>query len=147
MEGRGRPASGPLDGAGRRSLYIKVQRNFLSPFMLTFDMPSPFSTMGRRSVSNVPAQSLVLMNDPFVWQQSELWARSLASGPWTTVEQRLDAAFEMALARIPTADQRAALLGYVNERARQQQLSPLELSVWIDVCHALFNMKEFIYLP
>ncbi|MGE0377795.1 MAG: PSD1 and planctomycete cytochrome C domain-containing protein [Planctomycetaceae bacterium] len=33
MEGRGRPEqSGPVDGAGRRSLYIAVRRNFAEPF-------------------------------------------------------------------------------------------------------------------
>lgn len=38
MQGRGRPGeSGPLDGAGRRSIYQMVRRNFLNPFMLTFD--------------------------------------------------------------------------------------------------------------
>src|SRR5262249_30638086 len=38
MEGRGRPSkSGPLDGAGRRSIYLEVRRNFLSPIMRAFD--------------------------------------------------------------------------------------------------------------
>ena len=31
--------------------------------MLAFDMPIPFSTFGNRNVTNVPAQSLTLMND------------------------------------------------------------------------------------
>ena len=67
MDGRGKPpVNGPLDGAGRRSIYIQVRRNFLSPMMLAYDTPSPFSTMGRRNVSNVPAQALIMMNDPFV---------------------------------------------------------------------------------
>ena len=66
MQGRGRPTSGPLDGSGRRSLYLATTRNFLAPFLLAFDTPIPFSTVGRRQVSNVPAQSLILMNDPFV---------------------------------------------------------------------------------
>ena len=43
QDGRGRPASGPLDGDGRRSLYLSVRRNFLSPFLLAFDTPIPFS--------------------------------------------------------------------------------------------------------
>jgi len=55
LDGRGKPASGPLDGDGRRSLYLAVRRNFLSPLLLAFDTPSPFSTIGRRTVSNVPA--------------------------------------------------------------------------------------------
>ncbi len=75
MDGRGRPEkSGPLDGAGRRSIYTAVRRNFLSPFMQAFDTPTPFSTMGRRNVSNVPAQALILMNDPFVVDQARGWA-------------------------------------------------------------------------
>ena len=46
MNGRGRPKkSGSLDGDGRRSIYISVRRNFLSPFMLAFDTPTPFSSM------------------------------------------------------------------------------------------------------
>ncbi len=71
----GRPkASGPLDGDGRRSLYLNVRRNFLTPMLVAFDMPLPLVTAGRRDVSNVPAQALILMNDPFVAQQARRWA-------------------------------------------------------------------------
>src|SRR5262249_13004659 len=67
MQGRGRPKeSGPLDSDGRRSLYLNVRRNFLTPMLLVFDYPTPFTTIGRRGVSNVPAQALALMNNPFV---------------------------------------------------------------------------------
>ncbi|MCP4512278.1 MAG: DUF1553 domain-containing protein, partial [Fuerstiella sp.] len=69
--GRGRPGiSGPLDGDGRRSIYTAIRRNFLPTMMLTFDMPIPFSTVGRRNVTNVPVQSLALMNDRFVFEQA-----------------------------------------------------------------------------
>src|SRR4029079_8039316 len=55
MQGRGRPKeSRPLDGGGRRSIYVAVRRNFLSPLMLAFDTPIPFTAIGRRNVSNVP---------------------------------------------------------------------------------------------
>ncbi|MFT5498676.1 MAG: hypothetical protein ACI9TH_004091, partial [Kiritimatiellia bacterium] len=75
MTGRGRPgASGPLDGSGRRSVYVSVRRNFLSPMMMAYDTPSPFSSVGRRTVSNVPSQALILMNDPFVLDQAKKWA-------------------------------------------------------------------------
>ena len=65
LVGRGRPdKSGPLDGDGRRSIYIAQRRNFLPTLMQTFDTPTPFSTIGKRNVTNVPGQSLALMNDP-----------------------------------------------------------------------------------
>ncbi|RMG28356.1 MAG: DUF1553 domain-containing protein, partial [Bacteroidetes bacterium] len=75
MTGRGRPrTSGPMDGKGRRSIYIALRRNFIPPMMLTFDMPIPFSTFGRRNTTNVPAQSLMLMNDPLVQELALSWA-------------------------------------------------------------------------
>src|SRR5262249_31419330 len=86
QDGGGRPASGPLDGDGRRSIYLAVRRNFLSPMLLAFDTPSPFSTVGRRTVSNVPAQSLILMNDPFVHQQARVWARRVLAGKKSDAE-------------------------------------------------------------
>src|SRR5712671_2463631 len=76
MDGRGKPShSGPLDGDGRRSIYTAVRRNFLPSMMLAFDTPIPFNTMGRRNVSNVPAQALILMNDPFIVEQAKTWSQ------------------------------------------------------------------------
>ena len=89
MQGRGRPGSGPLDGDGRRSIYISVRRNFLSPMMLAFDTPIPFSTIGRRNISNVPAQALILMNDPFVSEQAKLWARQILADPAAKPKARI----------------------------------------------------------
>ena len=58
---------------------LNVRRNFLNPMFLAFDTPAPFSTMGRRNVSNVPAQALTLMNDPLVVSQARLWAERAAA--------------------------------------------------------------------
>ena len=77
LEGRGRPMSGPLDGDGRRSIYLAVRRNFLSPFLQAFDTPSPFQfSRPHDKHSNVPAQAVILLNDPFVHQQADLWAKA-----------------------------------------------------------------------
>jgi hypothetical protein len=131
LDGRGRPASGPLDGNGRRSLYLAVRRNFLSPFLLAFDTPIPFSTVGRRQVSNVPAQALILMNDPFVHQQAELWAKRLNG----STDERVTAMYLSAFGRPPTDDERATCAEFVKEHS------------WADLAHALFNVKEFVFVP
>jgi mono/diheme cytochrome c family protein len=139
QEGRGRPASGPLDGDGRRSVYLAVRRNFLSPFLLAFDTPSPFSTVGRRTVSNVPAQALILMNDPFVQQQAELWARRTLAQPGDERE-RITRMYQSAFAREPTADELAACSDFIHSHARPDG------AAWADLAHVLFNAKEFIFL-
>ena len=106
MEGRALAAFGPLDGAGRRTLYQEVRRNFLSPMMLAFDMPQPLSTFGRRTDSNVPAQALIMMNDPFVVEQAKLWGkRMLAAGPDDGA--RVRAAYALAFSREPSDAEQA----------------------------------------
>jgi hypothetical protein len=140
MDGRGRPtASGPLDGDGRRSLYLNVRRNFLNPMFLAFDFPAPASTMGRRNVSNVPAQALTLLNDPFVVEQAHRWAdRLLAEGP-RAPENRIHTMYLAAFGRPPTEAERAEALAFVAGRADDPR-------AWADLGHVLFNVKEFIFL-
>jgi hypothetical protein len=143
QEGRGRPKSGPLDGDGRRSIYLSVRRNFLSPFLLAFDTPSPFSTVGRRTVSNVPAQALILMNDPFVQQQAYLWARRTLAEPGDERE-RITRMYQSAFARAPTEDELTACREFLHSQARLGGKADGE--AWADLAHVLFNAKEFIFL-
>jgi hypothetical protein len=146
LEGRGRPAkSGPLDGAGRRSVYQSVYRNFLNPFLLAFDTPIPFSTVGRRQVSNVPAQALILLNDPFVHQQAEVWADAVwAAEPANS--GRIVRMYRTAFARDPSRDEAVACLEFVVDQAARRKSTPVDVRVWADLAHALFNAKDFIYL-
>ena len=151
MEGRGRPGqSGPLDGDGRRSLYLNVRRNFFNPMFLAFDTPAPFSTMGRRNVSNVPAQALTLMNDPLVVSQARLWAE------WAAAETgrdhaRLDDLFETAFSR-PADRSRSPCVPGIPRPSIASSASesgadrPGQLLAWADLCHVIINMKEFIFM-
>ena len=137
MQGRGRPKSGPLDGAGRRSIYTSIRRNFLPPMMLAFDMPSPFSAVARRTVSNVPAQALTLMNDPFVVSEAKRWAESTAN-----IEEdrnRIETMFQQAFARHPSQDELKTALAWI-------QTHPAKKTAWQDFAHSLWNAKEFIFL-
>jgi hypothetical protein len=145
LDGRGRPTSGPLDGDGRRSLYLAVRRNFLSPLLLAFDTPIPFSTVGRRTVSNVPAQALILMNDPFVHQQAEVWARRVMNSPGT-VQQRVAMMYETAFGRLPTMDELDECMAFITERSQAENGKADHSSRWKDLAHMMLNVKEFIYL-
>ncbi len=145
--GRGRPdKGGPLDGEGRRSLYTAIRRNFLPTMMVVFDYPTPFSTVGRRNVTNVPGQALALMNDPFVHQQSGVWAeRLLRELPTAGDAPRVAWLFETAYARPPSAAESRACLDSLGE-LRTLHTGEAEVAVWSDFCHALVNANEFIYL-
>jgi hypothetical protein len=143
--GRGRPTPGPLDGDGRRSVYLSVRRNFLSSLLLTFDTPIPFSTVGRRSVSNVPAQALILMNDPFIHQQAEVWARRTLAEPGTCGD-RIRKMYTRAFGRDPTEIEHAICQDFLKAQSAQLGPAPNALAVWTDLAHALINTKEFLFL-
>ncbi len=97
----GAPVSG---NSGRRSVYVQVIRNSLDPFLRVFDFPEPVSAVGRRDATNVPAQSLTLMNDPRVAEYAtEFASRVLDDDRLQTDEQRVRQLFVTGLGRTPTA--------------------------------------------
>ncbi len=124
-------AFGPPERDGnRRSVYQSVRRNSLNPFLAVFDAPKPFSTLGRRDATNVPAQSLTMMNDPFVISCAEIWAKKAEALP---AAERVPTMFVAAFGREPSPDELRAATGYAGESLR-------------DLAHALVNAKEFIYI-
>jgi cytochrome c553 len=138
MIGRGRPASsGPLNGAGRRTVYLNVRRNFLPPLLTAFDYPVPFTTMGRRSVSNVPAQALALLNNPFVVGEAARWARRVAAEGGGDAE-RVRRMYEAAFGREATEEELRQAQAFLAEQSSGR--------VWADLAHVLFNVKEFIFV-
>lgn len=148
MTGRGRPPkSGPLDGDNRRSIYMSVRRNFISPFMLAFDTPTPFSSMGNRNVSNVPAQALILMNDPFVLSTSKAWAqRTLQDTAVGSTPERIRHMFLTAYARQPTDEELHTSKQFISRQMDALKLEVDDPQLWTHYAHALVNTKEFIFI-
>lgn len=143
--------SGPLDGAGRRSLYLKVTRMEGARFLDTFDYPPPLVARGARDVTNVPAQALALLNDPFVLDQAATWAGRLIERGSNTVDTRLDRMFLQALSRHATGPERERFRALVAKLATESNIAGDDIlrsrDLWKDVAHAFFNLKEFLYLP
>jgi hypothetical protein len=151
MEGRGRPsASGPLDGNGRRSVYLEVRRNFISPMLRNFDAPVPFTTIGKRTASNVPAQSLILLNDPFILSQAQILARQILADKAESPEQRLAMLYLLCLGRPITAGEQAKALEFLQHQSAAYQSPAVEWrndeKIWSDLCHVMFNLKEFVFI-
>ncbi len=133
QDGRGKPKSGPLDGARRRSLYVQVRRNFLTPFLLAFDYPLPVSTIGVRGSSTVPSQALMMLNNEFVLQQAKSWADRVSASE-ADDSRRLERMYLEAFARPPQDWERREGLAYASSAS------------WADLAHALMNSAEFLYV-
>lgn len=136
--------------APRRSVYLQIRRTRLDPFLQTFDAPAPFSTLGRRDATNVPAQSLLLLNSPFVGDRAARWAQLLIADHHQTPEARVREIFYAALGRAPRTAELAATADYLKILASEHQVAPPALlanaQIWQDFTHAIFNLKEFIYV-
>jgi hypothetical protein len=142
--------SGPVDGDGRRSVYVKVTRMEGPKFLETFDYPNPMATRGARDVTNVPAQALTLLNDPLAIAAADAFATRLCARPATTIEARIDEIFRAFFARIPQTAEREQFAGLARQLGKLAQVPddalPGSQPIWKDVVHAVLNLKEMIYV-
>jgi hypothetical protein len=145
QDGRGKPATGPLDANGRRSVYIEVRRNFLTPLLMAFDFPVPFTTIGNRGTTTVPSQALMMMNNEFVNQQAEKWATRMLR-EFTDPKERIHGMFVEAYGRPPEAAEIASIDGFLSEQAAAHHVDVSHTKPWTDLAHVVFNSKEFIFL-
>jgi len=150
MFGPGADLQKSLDRRLRRSVYHTIRRTNLSSFLTVFDAPKPFSTLGRRDATNVPAQSLTLLNDPFVIEVAGGWARAEQARATPDAATRIRGMFVRAFARHPTDEELATSLAYLDQHPAAAGLSAerrlTEHRLWADFAQSLFNLKEFIYL-
>jgi hypothetical protein len=150
MNGRGKPGrSGPMDGEGRRSIYVEVRRNFLDPFMSAFDRPIPFTTFGKRTVTNVPAQALILMNDPFIHNQAAVMVKKMNEKGISGFAARIQWIYQRAFSRNPSEEEMIRARSFFESLKKKYQgkdKKSADERIWQDFIHTHFNLKEFIYL-
>ena len=150
--------TGPADlgnGGGpanrRRGVYQYRKREAQDHMMVMFDAPEAARTVGGREATNVPGQSLLLLNNAFVHEQAKAWAlRSIASSQGMSLDRRLSRLFCEALGREPTPEEIDTLMAFLESQANAYKLEDAALAtdprLWADICHVLFNAKEFLYV-
>lgn len=136
--------SGPVDGHGRRSLYLEMSIMDPPKFLVGFNLPDLKLPAGQRDVTNVPAQALILLNDAFVVQSAQRWADQLLQDGSATPEERVRGLFISALGREPDNDELARWTAAVTDLARSGDVLS-DRAAWTELAHAMFNTKEFVY--
>ncbi len=130
--------SGPLDGNGRRSIYLEMSIMQPPEFLVGFNLPDLKLPTGRRDVTNVPAQALTMLNDPFVFAMAQHWADELIRVGHESSEARIRVMFLAALGREPNPNELKRWAAAAGEDLADRE-------AWADLAHTLFNGKEFIY--
>jgi hypothetical protein len=148
----------------RRGVYAHWQRTFLQPMLANFDAPSREECTAARIVSNTPQQALTLLNDPTFVEASRVFAVKVLASDCKSDDQRIDWAFERALARdakqkekqsllkfltvqrehYQADDQGAAKLIKIGNAQAKKDKDQSELAAWTQVCRVILNLNETI---
>ena len=141
-----------VDEHARRSIYVLVRRTFVYPMFAAFDPPEVMTSCPRRLQTVVPTQALALLNSPLAREQAAAMARRLMAECGTSTGPIVARAWPLAFGHpIHSSEaQRATafLDGRMSELAKPavgSNGSPYELAL-AELCLALFNASEFIYL-
>ncbi len=126
----------------RRSVYVYRRRGLVFPMFQVFDLPEQNVTAGARNVTTVPTQALMLLNNPFVLRQAQMFAERVRQEAGDDPARQIDLAYRIALTRPATeAELRVAL----ESMKTQPASSGVERSL-DDLTHVLFNLNEFVYI-
>ncbi|MEZ6092213.1 MAG: DUF1553 domain-containing protein [Pirellulaceae bacterium] len=135
--------SGPLDGEGRRSIYLEVSIMDRSKFLQSFNSPDPKLPTGRRDETDVPAQALVMLNDPLVLAMADHWSAQLVADGRSTIHDRVEFMFEKALGRKPDANELSRWTSLIKNLSAIDSLA--DRDAWRHAAHTMFNLQEFIH--
>lgn len=119
--------------ACRRSIYRFIVRSVPDPFMESLDCADPSLLVAKRNNTLTALQALATMNNAFMVRQAELFAARLQREK-SSVDEQITLAFQLALARDPTAAELDKLSGY----ARSEGLP--------NFCRLLLNLNEFVFV-
>ena len=121
-----------------RSMYLPIIRNELPKLLTIFDFADPDLVVGRRPVTNVPAQALMLLNSPFVMDCAAKTAARIPSSD-SDVPTWIDETYSLVLCREPTEKERQRAVEFVLS-AESEDARPKQLERYI---HVLFASTEF----
>ena len=139
--------------SARRSVYLRVKRSELIPFLTLFDAPEPAASVGERGATTLPTQALAMMNSTFVRDIADrLTKRVLQPGvePAAAIAQ----ASRIAIGRAPTPAEQARLVKFYEQQlemlgppsADPKATAAQTSRALIETCLVLLCMNEFIYV-
>ena len=105
------------DGAARRSLYLTCRRTTPLTALQTFDAPAMLPNCEQRSSSTVAPQSLFMLNDAFILEQSAAMAERVRQVAPGDLRRQVRQAWIMLTAREPESKESERALVYLAEQA------------------------------
>ena len=127
----------------RRSVYVMQQRNQRHPYFALFDGADPNATTPERSRTTTPLQALYFLNNPFLHQQAERFARRLLRSR-SDDAGRIDLAFRLALGRSPTEAEARLATAHLRSFAGGLGTADARNEAWNSLARSLLASNEFM---
>ena len=133
----------------RRTMYTFFYRSSPHPMLTAFDAPRFNVTCTRRGRSNTPLQSLMVANDPGLFELAEALADRVVSDE-RSEEAQLKYMFRLALCRYPSAQELEFLQTFLTDQRRKftagmaSSEAKAVQHAWVAVARVLMNLDEFI---
>jgi hypothetical protein len=134
----------------RRTIYLFQQRSSMPSVMEMFDAPEGIASCSRRSVSTVALQPLFMLNSQFMADRARALARTVTEASGGDADNQIEVAFQRALSRQPDAHERelaTKILQPDSQDATDNGDRATADSRLMQLCHALLNLNEFVYIP
>ena len=157
-------ATDPVEAnLNRRSIYSFQLRNMRHPLLAAFDQPDSYISCGVRMNTLTPTQSLALFNGDETADQAAHWAGRLLAESFDDDQLVRRACLEV-YSRLPTNEELAGARQFLTSQAEliyaaetniptssQPQpcprcLEPNKAAAYVDLCHALMNSTEFLFV-
>ncbi|WP_322282858.1 PSD1 and planctomycete cytochrome C domain-containing protein [Prosthecobacter sp.] len=133
-----------------RSVYLLMLRNSMPPELTPFNLPDAVTVTGNRDSSTLATQSLYLLNNAFLVEQSKRFAKRLMKASSDSMT-RIQTAYSHAFARKPTGSEIQRAHNFICEA--ELMLASTEndengrlASSWAAFCQALLASNELRYV-
>jgi hypothetical protein len=134
------PVSAEAAERNRRSVYVFAKRNLRYPLLSTFDVPDANETCARRFQTTTAPQALMLLNGKVALDVARAFAGRVLAEVGGDPARVVERAYRLAVGRSPDEGERKIMLAFLakGKAAFAEAVA--------DLCHALLNVNEFIYV-
>lgn len=147
----------------RRSIYIFAKRNLPYPLMVAFDFPDMHESCGCRTKTTIAPQALMLLNNQIVIDAGrKLASRSNAASDSADPAEKVRQAWQIAFGRAATENEVESAIRFLFEqqtlvdgtsKTSDESSGPAVETrsanadeAFADLCHALLNANEFLFV-
>jgi hypothetical protein len=117
-----------------RSIYMIQKKTVRVPFMETFDLPENSTSCPVRKESTVAPQALSLLNSPLAVEAAQAFANRVKTEAGENTPAQIEKAFQLAFQRLPDKEEHETCRALLQKRNLKE------------LCRALLNLNEFIYV-